>query len=160
MKYVAPPDETASRATAIAFAERLYVESGLQQLMRRNFLMLRRLPPMSDPARRQAAIDKYHRRVDMMWVGLITNALLNRPLHRRRAYDVFAHGDTPQPVRDAYGFEKLAGVRQRDTHDKRVDRAFNELCDMLDPTTADDTADAEEMYRNLVSLCGDLLALS
>lgn len=160
MNYVAPPGETASRAVVIEFAERLYIQSGLRELMRRNFLMARRLPPESDPARRQAAIDKYHHRVDSLWVGLITNALLNQPLHRRRVYDVFAHGDTPQHIRDKFDFTEVDGVRQRDTHDKRVDRAFNELCDALDPASADDAQAAENLYGELVALCGDLLALT
>lgn len=160
MTRLAPPSPDASLEQLTRFAEALFTESGLADVARRQALLQRRLPPTSDPKRREAKVTEIRNRVDQLFVSLLTNALRNRPLHRKGVQRVLTHGDLPAKRRRELGFTEPKTLRERRNFDKRVDRLWNEICEDLDPGNAKTPEEANERLEALAALCGDLLGLT
>ncbi len=152
------PDDSIDELTR--FAESLFVESGLATVMHRQALLHRRLPPESDPKRRERRIKEITDRTDQLFVGLMTNALRNRPLHRKGVQRLLSHGDVTAKRRRELGFALRKTTRERLNYDKKLDRLWNEVCEDLDPASAKSADEAVERLEALITICSELLALT
>ncbi len=155
-----PPGPDDSIDAVTLFAEAIYVNSGMAAVMRRQALRHRRLPPTSDPKRRQQRIKEITDRVDQLFIGLLTNALRNNPLHRKGVRRALSHGDLTPKRRREPGFDKPKTSREQLNYDKKIDRQWSEVCEDLDPASAESAEEAIERLEALITLCGDLLALT
>ncbi len=160
MTRIAPPGPDAPLEVVSRFAEQLLEQSGLGDVARRQALLGRRLPPASDPKRRDAKVKEIGDRANQLLTGLLTNALRNRPLHRKGVRRVLSHGDMSNGRRKELGFRTPRTHRERLNYDKRIDRLWNEICDGLDPASADTPEEAVERFETLVTICSDLLTLT
>lgn len=160
MTRLAPPGPDASLDELTRIAEVMFVESGLAAIAERHALLNRRLPPKHDPIRREAKVKEIKGGVHQLFVGLLTNALRNRPLHRKGVGRLLSHGDLSAKRRKELGIRPPGNHRERLNSDKRRDRLWNEICESLDPANAESPEEAAQRLEVLVTLCGDLLALT